>query len=92
MDWEFEKEQDIQEEFENFLEYLELREWQKYGWDENSIFLLSIEEHKFYSNIDEIDYLKRSTNGWLFLNGYHTNPLRVKRSKYQKLKKIKKWK
>jgi len=87
MDLEFEQQQAIQEEFENFLESLELREWQKYDWEENSVFLLSIEEHKFYDNIDEIDYLKRSTDGWLILNGYATNPLRIKRNKSQKLKK-----
>jgi hypothetical protein len=85
VDYWFEQEQDTQEEIENFSES---RNWGSFNYDDNLSYLDYCTHLNFYHRLNLNYFLSLSKDVWLVKKGYYKHPLRIKRSKFQKLSKL----
>jgi hypothetical protein len=83
-DFDFEAQADIDCRVESFEDS---REWQNFTYAENEAFLNDLIDLDIYRYIHIEMCLNWSKDAYLVNNGYFKHPLKIKRSKYQKLKK-----
>ena len=82
MNWDLEF--DTQDEIDNFSES---RNWGSFTYDDNLYYLDDCVHLKFYHRLNLSYFLSLSKDAYLLKKGYYKHPLRIKRSKNQKLTK-----
>ena len=86
VDYDFEEQLEREEAIENFSEH---RNWADFSYEENKTYLDNCDHLSFYNRLNLEYFLSLSKDAWLVEKGYYMHPLRIKRSKFQKIKKNK---
>ena len=86
VDYEFEEKLEMDESIDNFYES---RNWGSFTYEQNEMFLDDCRHLSYFHRLNLNYLLSLSKDYYLHKKGYYMHPLRVKRSKFQKIKKNK---